>query len=92
MQWSDFVTQDRASVDQVAAIQAMAAVFIRYLDAQKKLPAVYFAIREGRFPQNGAPRSDTSIVEEQMQADAATIDVNFLKWFQSGQSSAATNK
>ncbi len=82
MTWTDFAALDPASVEHVAAIHAMAAVFIRYLDARGKLKDVYFAIRDGRFPQDGGdPRTDVAIVEQVLGKKAAAIDTDVMKWF-----------
>jgi hypothetical protein len=60
----------------------MAAAFIRYLDARKKLQPVYFAMRDKRFPEGAdAPRSDASILQEQLGMNPAQIDADFVKWF-----------
>lgn len=80
--WTAYIAADKSSIPRVAALHAMAAVFIRYLDAKHKLLPVYTAIRDGRFPQGAdAPRSDSSILEEQMRMSLAEIDADFVKWF-----------
>lgn len=80
--WNAYSANDRASVAPVASLHAMAAAFIRYLDARKKLEPVYFAMRDKRFPEGAdAPRSDTSILQEQLGMNLAQIDADFVKWF-----------
>ena len=82
MNWSDFAATDQDSVRRVAAIHAMAAVFVRYLDQKHKLNPVYFAIRDGRFLSDSAERrTDASIVEEQLGMNLAHVDADFVKWF-----------
>ena len=60
----------------------MAAVFVRYLDAKKKLQPIYFALRDQRFPAGAtAPRPAAEIVQEQMGMNMAQMDADFLRWF-----------
>jgi hypothetical protein len=83
MNWSDFAARDRASLDRVAAIHAMSAVFVRYLDDKQKLRPIYFAIRDERFPsESEASGSDASIVEKRMGMNLTEIDADFSKWFE----------
>ena len=80
--WSEYSANDRSSEEPVAALQAMAAVFIRYLDAKGKLKAIYFAIRDNRFPAGAsAPRPAAEIVQEQMGMNLAQMDADFVRWF-----------
>jgi len=80
--WTDFATMDRASLDKVIAVHAMAAVFVRYLDARGKLDAVYAGIRDGRDPADGRePRTNLEVVEQVLGKSAAEIDADFLAWF-----------
>lgn len=82
MNWTNYAANDASQVNQVAAVHAMAATFIRYLDAKKKLAPVYFAMRDGRFsPASGKMRSDESILQQQMGMKVAEIDADFVKWF-----------
>jgi hypothetical protein len=82
MNWSDFAARDAAALDRVAAIHAMAAAFIRYLDTQQKLRSIYVGIRDGRFPVDGGPPvSDISIVERELGKNVNAIDAEFAAWF-----------
>jgi len=82
MNWSDFAATNESSVPKVAAIHAMAAVFVRYLDQKGKLRAVYSAIRDGRFsPDSANPRKVSSIVEEQLGMNLTDVDTDFVRWF-----------
>ena len=82
LKWSDFAAKDESSIQKVAAIHAMAAVFVRYLDQKQKLRAVYLAVRDERFPRSfGEHRTTTSIVEEQLGMNLADVDTDFVKWF-----------
>lgn len=83
LHWLDFAARDEQSLKRVAAIHAMAAVFVRYLDEQKKLKQIYLGIRDRRFPPDGGPpSSDASIVEHEMGPGINQIDADFAAWFQ----------
>jgi len=83
MNWSDFAAPDAASLNRVAAIHAMAAVFVRYLDDNQSLRKIYVGIRDGRFPSDGTPPvSDVDIVERELGKNIASIDADFAAWFQ----------
>jgi hypothetical protein len=43
MHWTNYAASDRGRVELAAAVHAMAATFIRYLDARKRLVPVYSA-------------------------------------------------
>ncbi len=80
--WAEFAATDAAALNRVAALHAMAAVFVRYLDAKQKLTPVYFAIRDGRVPSNSEePRTDAAILTEQFGMNLNQIDADFVKWF-----------
>jgi len=80
--WADFVAREPAQAQRVAALHAMAAAFIRYLDAKGKLVPVYSAVRDGRWTAN-APlaRPVKEIVQEQLGQSLEKIDADFVKWF-----------
>lgn len=85
--WTDFATTDPAQLNQVAATHAMAAVFVQYLDAQKKLKPTYVALRDRRSSDDGQEwPSSADIVRAQFGKDLATIDGDFSAWFQAGSS------
>ncbi|MFZ0305948.1 MAG: hypothetical protein WAL75_24900 [Terracidiphilus sp.] len=79
--WSGF-SSSSVGVEQAASTQAMAAVFIRYLDARGKLPAVYYGVRDRHF---GADLSGfvsyQSILEAELKMPVGAIDADFEKWF-----------
>ena len=80
--WSAYSANSYPQVAPVASLQAMAAVFVRYLDAKKKLQPIYFALRDQRFPAGAtAPRPAAEIVQEQMGMNMAQMDADFLRWF-----------
>jgi hypothetical protein len=82
MSWTDFGAGTREDVRRVAAIQAMAAVFIRYLDERGKLRNVYVAARDERFGADLTPgRSYREIVEAQLGKSSDQIDEDFQAWF-----------
>jgi hypothetical protein len=89
MSWADFDAVTRQDVRRVAAVQAMAAVFIRYLDERGKLRDVYIAARDERFGADLTPgRSYREIVEAQLGESSEQIDQDFQAWF--GPSDAPT--
>jgi len=82
MNWTNYAANDMSAVNQVAAVHAMAATFVRYLDAKKKLVPVYFAMRDGRFsPASAKIRSDEEILQQQLGMKVEQIDADFVKWF-----------
>jgi hypothetical protein len=83
MPWSRFSVSNRSEIRQVAGIQAMAAVFIRYLDAKGKLSETYFAVRDSHFsPGISGFRSYREILESQLGMSIGEIDRDFERWFQ----------
>lgn len=80
--WSRYIAHDAQDGPQVAALQAMAAVFVRYLDARQQLVPVYRAVRDQRWPPGAAlPVSVSQIVETRVGKDLAAIDADFVQWF-----------
>jgi hypothetical protein len=77
--WADYTANDITQVDRVAALQAMAASFIRYLDAKQKLGPVYFAMRESLSLPSA--QSDQNILQSKLGMNLVQIDSDFLKWF-----------
>jgi hypothetical protein len=91
MSWADFSASSRDDIRRAAAVQAMAAVFIRYLDERGKLRDVYLAARDERFGPDLTPgRSYREIVEVQLGRSSDQIDQDFQAWFgrRSGESTA----
>ena len=84
LSWSDFNATNMSDLHRAAAVQAMAAVFIRYLDAKGKLSDVYFAVRDHLFSADLSEfRTYRQIVEEKLGANVGDIDKDFEKWFNS---------
>jgi hypothetical protein len=82
MPWSTLVANDYGDIRRAEARQAMAAVFIRYLDAKGKLPAIYFSVRDQHVPANlSGFRSYRSILEEKLGMPVDAIDRDFDLWF-----------
>jgi hypothetical protein len=81
--WSDFTAADYdAGLKKTATIQAMAAIFIRYLAAKDKLRAVYFGVRRQDLATDlDHYRSPQQIVEEQLGKNVAEVDRDFDAWF-----------
>lgn len=80
--WADFIASNPSQLNHVAATHAMAAVFVRYLDSQGKLRAIYSNIRDHRFDTKGTQsKTSAEIVQEQLGATALQIDDAFVAWF-----------
>jgi hypothetical protein len=77
--WGDFTTNSRDTVEKVAATHAMAASFVRYLDARHKLVAVYTGLRGSLASE--APASDKAVVESAVGQSVDQIDADFVVWF-----------
>jgi len=83
MAWAEFNGRQSVFKQETAiAAQAMAAVFIRYLDARGKLRDVYFAVRDRR---PGADPSSypsySEILEKSLGRGVADVDRDFSTWF-----------
>jgi hypothetical protein len=92
MPWSNFSVSNPFQIHQVAAIQAMAAVFIRYLDAKGKLSATYFAVRDQHLnPDYSSIKSYREILETELGMNISKIDEDFGRWFAGQSDSAADN-
>jgi hypothetical protein len=84
LSWSNFSATDRSDLRRTAAVQAMAAVFIRYLDSKGKLGSVYFDVRDHMVGDDLSKfYSYQQIVEKNLGQDVAGIDADFERWFQS---------
>jgi hypothetical protein len=77
--WADYAANDMSQVNRVAALHAMAASFIRYLDAQQKLVPVYFAMRDSL--SSPSAHSDQDILESKLGMSLDQIDADFVHWF-----------
>jgi hypothetical protein len=88
MSWPEFNAAGTSDLRRSAAVQAMAAVFIRYLDAQGKLPAVYFAVRDQHLSADlSHSRSYRQIVEDTLGKNIDDVDQNFQTWFRGPEGS-----
>ena len=84
--WSDFSATSHSEIEKAAAVQAMAAVFIRYLDDKGKLSDVYYAVRDQHLsPDLSAYRSYQDIVAEQLGMHVNDLDRDFAQWFKRQQ-------
>jgi hypothetical protein len=80
--WDDLNANNIGQIQSAAARQAMAAVFIRYLDARGKLQEVYFAVRDHHMnPGLTGFSSYQQILEEKLGMNVAAIDRDFDRWF-----------
>jgi hypothetical protein len=80
--WTSFNAAGFYDVDRAAVVQAMAAVFIRYLDYKGVLSAVYFAVRDQHFSADLLQcKSYREIVEQELGKNIDQIDADFLIWF-----------
>jgi hypothetical protein len=80
--WADFNATGREDIKRAAALQAMAAVFIRYLDARGKLDQTYFAVRDQHLSADlSQSRTYREIVEDKLHKSIADIDADFSAWF-----------
>ena len=86
--WGDFNAAGREDLPRAAALQAMAAVFIRYLDTQGKLKEVYFAARDQHITADLSQyRSYGEILEKTFVKSVDDIDREFDAWFKKQQAS-----
>jgi hypothetical protein len=77
--WPDYAANDESQVERVAALHAMAASFIRYLDAKQRLQPVYFSMRDSlSLPQT---YSDEEILQKELGMSLEQIDADFVRWF-----------
>ncbi|HEY2914475.1 MAG TPA: hypothetical protein VGK21_14020 [Candidatus Angelobacter sp.] len=82
MGWNDFAAKDKGQLDRVAAIQAMAAVFIRYLAEKNKLTEVFFAVRNKHYSADFSQvQSYQKILEQSLGKSTDEIDRDFSSWF-----------
>jgi hypothetical protein len=80
--WSDFNATSPMEAQESAATQAMAAVFIRYLDARGKLRGVYFEVRDHHVNSDlSFFKSYRTILEENLNMPVAAIEADFTSWF-----------
>jgi hypothetical protein len=81
--WSVYSANGYIEMSQAAAVQAMAAAFIRYLDSRGALSDVYFAVRDQHFsPDLTQYKSYGDIVEAKLGKNLVDIDSDFAQWFQ----------
>jgi hypothetical protein len=77
--WADYATDDPSQVSRVAALHAMAACFIRYLDARHVLVPVYNSMRDSLSSKE--PMSDADILKKELAMNLEKIDADFTQWF-----------
>ncbi len=77
--WSDYAARNHDDVYRVAALHAMSASFIRYLDAKGQLLPVYNSMRDNL--ANGTAMSDEEILQAKLGMNLDQIDADFVKWF-----------
>jgi hypothetical protein len=63
----------------VAATHAMAASFVRYLDAKKKLVPFYKALRDSL--SSDTPQSDEEVFTSVLNKSPDQVDKDFSAWF-----------
>jgi hypothetical protein len=76
--WTDYTSDQAVQMSRVAALHAMAASFIRYLDSKNKLVPVYLAIRDTL--SKPTARSDKDILEAELAMSVERIDADFVQW------------
>jgi hypothetical protein len=82
MDWTNYSASKPEDLHKVAAVHAMAAVFVRYLASQNQLGPVYFAVRDHRFNEKLTERrTDQEIIEKQLGKSLKEIDAAFVHWF-----------
>ena len=80
--WSDFNSDNYGGMHRAEATQAIAAVFIRYLNAKGQLPAIYFSVRDQHLtPDLSGFKSYQATLEDILKMPVASIDADFQKWF-----------
>ncbi|ABF41708.1 hypothetical protein Acid345_2707 [Candidatus Koribacter versatilis Ellin345] len=80
MTWSNYAAMNRDDVYRVAALHAMSATFIRYLDAKGQLLPVYNAMRDNLVNGKDAI-SDNEILQAKLGMNLDQIDADFVSWF-----------
>jgi len=84
--WGDFSATSSDDLRRAAALQAMAAIFIRYLDAKGKLKEVYFAARDQHISADLSQyRSYKQILEQILGESVDRVDRDFVAWFKHEQ-------
>lgn len=82
LSWDDLNATSIGQIQRAAARQAMAAVFIRYLDARGKLQEIYLAVRDHHMnPDLTGVSSYQQILEEKLGMNVEAVDRDFITWF-----------
>jgi len=82
MSWTSFSATSPEEMKKVAAIHAMAAVFVRYLAEKKQLVPIYMAVRDHRFSADLTERrSDGELMEKLLGKKLDAVDADFVSWF-----------
>jgi len=90
--WTAYQASSREALARVAAVQSMAAVFIRYLADRGTLDNVYSACRDRHLDPELArgPRPYAQIVADRLHMSPAAIEADFVGWFRASTPHAAT--
>lgn len=80
--WSSYSATTVSAIEKVAATNAMAASFIRYLSDKKQLDNIYVAFRDQRFSRDLTKRnSDRELLETALGMKLDAVDADFAAWF-----------
>jgi hypothetical protein len=80
--WRSYRAASDAELHRVAAVHAMAAVFVRYLAQRGKLDEAFFALRDQRFTEDfSRRRTDAEIVASVVGSPVEELDAHFAGWF-----------
>jgi hypothetical protein len=81
--WSAFTATGPFDRDESYAVQAMAAVFVRYLNQRGWLQDVYLESRDRHVASDlSTYRSYREVIEERAGQNIAAIDRDFAMWFE----------
>jgi hypothetical protein len=81
MNWDNFVASDQEDLGRAAAVNGMAASFVRFLGNRGKLKDVFFSLRDLRFPQGtDMSKTDQQILESSLGETMEDIDKDFSRW------------
>ena len=80
--WPAFAARKQVDMQKVAATHAMAAAFVRYLDAKQMLGDTYRACRDRHLaPDLTVARSYADILQDVTGMTPGALDKDFVKWF-----------
>jgi hypothetical protein len=82
LSWDDFSPAQGDNLQRVAAVQAMASVFARYLAARNKLQQVYFGVRKQDLRADLRDHhTRQQVLEKELGKSVAEVDSDFAEWF-----------